>query len=251
VTAFRSTRSNRSTGQAHQPAAGACRPSIRAGPGPTGSFRQQPRYSVRGGAGGGWGGGCSVCTSHLRWVLCPTSPTRSRWVLCPLHPDRAKWDDECPATHTHTHPPTPTPTTRNGGSTPAPWCHGPAASGPASPRSEKTCCRASHVPTPSPASWPGCGRTAEAWAGAGWRGGGGGARKTVRNSGVADTRVLAAHGAAAGPSANAHSRTRTHTPVARTGMFQCVHGCGRSPISPPTPPPPPSPTSLSNSAYSA
>ena len=48
----------------------------------------------------------TVCTSHLRWVLCPTSPTRSRWVLCPLHPDRAKWDDECPATHTHapTHP---------------------------------------------------------------------------------------------------------------------------------------------------
>ena len=172
MTAFRSTRS---TGQAHQPAAGACRPSIRAGPGPTGSFHQQSRYSVRGGARGGGGGAgvftlVTVCTSHLRWVLCPTSPTRSRWVLCP---DKAKWDDECPATHTHTHTPTPTPTTRNGGSTPAPWCHGPAASGPASPRSEKTCCRASHVPTPSPASWPGCGRTAEAWAGAGWRGGGG------------------------------------------------------------------------------
>ena len=108
VTAFRSTRSNRSTGQAHQPAAGACRPSIRAGPGPTGSFHQQPRYSVRGGAGGGWGGGRG-CSRWSQFALCSDStPTGShlRWVLCPLHPDRAKWDDECPATHTHapTHP---------------------------------------------------------------------------------------------------------------------------------------------------
>ena len=238
MTAFRSTRS---TGQAHQPAAGACRPSIRAGPGPTGSFRQQPRYSVRGGAGGGWGGGRG-CSRWSQFALCSDStPTGShlRWVLCP---DKAKWDDECPATHTHTHTPTPTPTTRNGGSTPAPWCHGPAASGPASPRSEKTCCRASHVPTPSPASWPGCGRTAEAWAGAGWRGGGGGRAENSeelwcrRHQGAGRTR-----GRGRAVSQRTFTHTHTHTSGTHRHVPVCARVCPQPHLPPPhthTPPPP-------------
>ena len=107
MTAFRSTRS---TGQAHQPAAGACRPSIRAGPGPTGSFRQQPRYSVRGGAGGGWGGGGGVHVGHsLHSALIPhqqeatcagssalSTPTRRSGMMSAPQPTR-----------THTHPPLP------------------------------------------------------------------------------------------------------------------------------------------------
>ena len=110
MTAFRSTRSTRSTGQAHRPAAGACRPSIRAGPGPTGSFHQQPRYSVRGGAGGGGGGrGCSRW-SQFALATCAGSSAQHR-LRAPagsFAPTRRSGMMSAPQpTRTHTHPPLP------------------------------------------------------------------------------------------------------------------------------------------------